>query len=74
MTNDSGMEVKKQSVPSIGGDAQIVETAHVNDATDDVASYPENPMSGDWGESEDMVGIHPGTGTDVGEATNPLKP
>ncbi len=76
MEGDEGREVKKISVPSIGGNAEIVATEHPNaNVRAEGVSYPENPMEGsNVGHSivDDLV--HPYTETDVGEANNPLKP
>ncbi len=42
MTGDSGIEVKDQSVPSIGGNAEIVAGGHVSDQNRaNGVNYPE---------------------------------
>ena len=41
-SNDEGSEVSKVTVPSIGGTAQIVATAHLNDGGTP-PSYPATP-------------------------------
>lgn len=44
MPGDEGVEVKDQSVPSIGGNAEVVASAHLGDAMrSEGVNYPENP-------------------------------
>ena len=68
MENDGAKEVKTESVPSIGGDAEVVQSDHLdNEFRANGVDYNENP-------GVDVTTSAYPEGNDFGEANNPLKP
>lgn len=71
MEGDEGMEVKRQSVPTIGGTdgvgstAEVVASTHLNDTNAEGNQYSVVPQF-----NENQMK----NGTDFGEANNPLRP
>ena len=46
MAGDEGKEIPMASVPSIGGNAQVVASAHLDGSRNEGVAYPENPGVG----------------------------
>ena len=69
VTGSGGTPVSTTSVPSIGGNAEVVSSAHLNESRAEGVAYDTNVSVG---EKLDTGGFP--TGTDFGESSNVLRP